>query len=167
MKWLIYAIVVTMAASPLAAGAEPVPSGARPVEGAELRKIYAGRSMVWSHKDAAYFAPSGKVKTVFTNDTDSSTPDRWTGYASGSWSVKGNRVCWNVSGMGMNMRTKAVEPIRANTACWEWYKAGKTYYTRWSHGPKFNTTAISRFRSGDRVSGWYEEYRAKFKGPTP
>ena len=147
----------------LPAKAEPLPSGATPLQGTELRKMYAGNSVIWKNRDAAYFASNGKVKVVFTNDKDKSKPYYWSGYANGSWYVKGNRICWNVSGVGMNTSTKALEPIKGHVDCWQWYKVGSTYYTRFSEAPTFNTKAISRFHSGDKVSVWYEEYRAKFK----
>ncbi len=161
MKWtaLASSLLFLLLSTPVIA--DELPKGAMPLESAELRNIYSGKSVVWANRDGAYFASNGKVKMVFTNFNDGK--DRWSGYGSGNWSVKGNRVCWNVSGAGMSLSTHAVEPFSGHAACWEWYKSGSTYYTKWSRRGGYKTTVKSKFRSGDRISRWHEDYKAKLK----
>lgn len=167
MKRIALASLIALFVGPACAG--NLPKGAVPVPGPELRKVYAGKSAIWANKDGAYFASNGKVKMVFTNYNDGK--DRWTGYGSGTWSVKGNQVCWNVSGAGMAASSGAVEPFANHVACWEWFKAGSKYYTRWSQkwragansSSGYKTSAMSDFRNGDAVSGWYAAYRSKLK----
>lgn len=169
MKRIALAGLLTLQIVIGTAVAGQLPKGAVPVESAELRKIYSGKSAVWGNRDGAYFASNGKVKMVFTNYNDGK--DRWTGYGSGSWSVRGNSVCWNVSGAGMGASTKSVEPYSNHVACWEWYKVGSKYFSRWSQkwrsgknsSSGYSASELSKFRGGDEVSGWYAEYRAKLK----
>ena len=146
--------------------AEPLPSAAVPLRAAELRKIYSGKTIIWSNRDAAYFAPNGKVKVVFTNDNGGDGRTRYTGYSSGSWSVTDNHICWNVSGTAFDTSTKVIDAFSNNVWCWDWYKSGSKYYTRHRNNGRvstFNTQAIGRLHDGDRVSVWFDEYKVKFK----
>lgn len=170
MNQLVLASLLALQSFLTPAVAGQLPNGAVPLQSAELRKIYSGKSIIWGNRDGAYFAAIGQVEMVFSNYNDGK--DRWTGYGVGSWSVKGNRLCWNVSGAGKSVTTGTVEPFKNHVACWDWYKVGPQYYTRWSQlwrpssanrNSEYYTQEVSRLRTGNTISGWYAEYRAKVK----
>ena len=62
------------------------------------------------------------------------------------------------------------KPFPADMMCWKWYRSGSTYYTIQSkmergkrpYGPNdYYTKEVTKLRSGDRISVWFNEYKNK------
>lgn len=149
--------------------ADPLPPNAKPLSGVEVRKMYAGKSVIWGYKHGAYFASNGKATSVYTNwHNDVNPRQKWTGYTTGTWSTNGNEMCWRYSGYDLVDKKAWSGGIN----CWKWYRAGSRYYVFPSKEPKgmrprgandYHTNELSKIRNGDRISVWFNEYKSKAK----
>ena len=149
--------------------ADTLPKNAIPLSSAEVRAIYAGKSVIWRHKSGAYFASNGKVISVYTNwHNDINPSQKWTGYTTGTWSASGNQMCWRYGGYDLT-ENKAWS---GGLECWKWSRSGSKYYTIPSKKPPgtypagandYYTGERSKIRSGDRITPWFNEYKSKAK----
>lgn len=158
-------LAVILTGSAAVCTADPLPTDAKPLPSAEVRKIYAGKSIIWGYRHGAYFASNGTAISVYTNwHSDTKPREKWTGYTTGTWSVKGNQMCWYYGGVSLQDR----KAWGGKSECWKWYRSDSRYFSFHARKPEgkrpatadeYDPNELRRFRSGDRIRVWFNAYK--------
>lgn len=149
--------------------AEPLPNGAVPLKPAEVKALYAGRTMKFD-PDCSQ-GDTGRVvwlkNGVFRGISDLGNKRPWAIYE-GRWSVTGNRICFPTTGIIIESKKK----FRENR-CMDFYRSGNAVYgvVSVSTGtmgacPKSSKKNYWRYRpisKGDLTSPDYDQIRKKLQ----
>ena len=137
---------------PTSAFADLLPESAVKLKSSEAKALYSGKSIKWDNA-TGYFAPDGTFYGVSKKDD---------GIGEGTWSVRGNRVCYKAKWTGLKSGKS-----RNVSHCWTHYKDGRTYWTLWSgsKGKKdhYYDDEVKKLKRGDKVTRKYKKLVKKYR----
>ena len=124
--WISTGIVAlhVIALGSLLVQAEPLPKGAIPLNPSEVRAIYQGTTARYGPDCTGgdYGRASFLSNGVFRGLVDSNDPNERAIF-SGKWSIKGNRLCFPVTGTFLKSRKRYKE-----TRCFDHFRVGSVVY---------------------------------------
>lgn len=149
------ALIVTTSAGSQAKNSGKLPKGAVPLTEAQVHALYDGKSIDWKLAQAHWNA-DGTAIGYYGKKGDE-------GFAEGTWTVKGNEMCYDMQWRG---KDKVKAPFKDNRCQTLYYSGKKLWVVNTKDEDKYSndvwTGLEKKITSKDLVTKNYDAIKVKF-----